>query len=229
MHLVRSPPIISCFQCTSHQADVKSSGRLSLAADAGKRLREEEEPSHNGAADRLDSKDVQERHYRGQRVETPSYPGSARARPHPCPFAAWQSVLFRAGHGLMKRCWLAGGVNERVRHEISERKRDRNREGLYASTSHRDSDRQAHENGRDSDHGQQHDRERGRSSRDRDRDRHYSRAEYRDERRSHSSSAGGCEALHHPDCTALPLFWRCVAKSRALCKAALRPRPCVAC
>ena len=70
-------------QCISHQADVENAGRLSLAADAGKRLREEEEPSHNGAADRLDNKDGQERHYRGQRVETPSYPGSARTQSYP--------------------------------------------------------------------------------------------------------------------------------------------------
>lgn len=67
----------------SQQADVDQPRRLRLTTDAGKRLREEEEPSLNGASDRLDSKDVQERHYRGHRVETPSYPGSAGTHSHP--------------------------------------------------------------------------------------------------------------------------------------------------
>jgi hypothetical protein len=79
----------------------------------------------------------------------------------------------------------AGGVNERVRSEISERKRDRAREGLYASTSHRDAERHPRDSGRDRDHGQRHDRER-------DRDRHRSSRDnrYKDQR-SESASRGG--------------------------------------
>ncbi|CAL5219753.1 g1653 [Coccomyxa viridis] len=119
------------------------------ASALGKRLREEDGEAAAELPDKLDSNGVQARHYRGQRVETPSYPG---------------------------------GVNERVRDEISERKRDRGREGLYASTSGRDGDRHTRENGRDRDGGQRHDRER---------DRHRSRDDHRDGHRSDSASRRG--------------------------------------
>ena len=80
-------------------------------------------------------------------------------------------VLFDDGATLP----AAGGVNQRVRDDIAERKRERGREGLYASTSGADRQRETRRHRDD-----RHDRDRDRSSRserDRGREDRHSRTE----------------------------------------------------
>ena len=77
MHLVMHPSALLSLHFAGIFSRVMACCHLTWFA--GKRLREEEADPADGASDKLDSNGAQTRQYRGQRIETPSYPGAAHS------------------------------------------------------------------------------------------------------------------------------------------------------
>ena len=72
-----------------------------MLSTPGKRLREEEADPVAEDADKVGSNGVQARHYRGQRVETPSYPGAA---PHPSPISPYSLLKLCTSNSFEAPC-----------------------------------------------------------------------------------------------------------------------------
>ena len=122
-------------------------------ADAGKRAKlsfgDDEEaggPSNGVTHNALPPPDdatresvLQSRHYRGQRIETPTHTGCRRCRPTDLHKANLPTHWDQDSRGpIPKRCATpnSGGVKEKARSEIKARERESRREGLTARTDH---------------------------------------------------------------------------------------------